>query len=109
MTSIKNGDLDLLVGDELGLLHLYINSAGPGAWPIWELETLGLTDGEGTTIDVGQFAAPQWVDVDEDGLLDIVIGEKNGTLSLYLGCGDENASPHGACSQARPLVKIGVA
>ena len=87
----QDGDLDLLVGDELGLLHLYINSAGPGAWPIWELETLGLTDGEGTTIDVGQFAAPQWVDVDEDGLLDIVIGEKNGTLSLYLGCGDENA------------------
>ena len=87
----QDGDLDLLVGDELGLLHLFMNSAGPGAWPVWELETLGLTDQEGTTIDVGQFAAPQWVDVNEDGLLDIVIGEKNGTLSLYLGCGEETA------------------
>lgn len=81
-----DGDIDLIVGDELGLLHVYRNDSGPGNWPDWQMETLGLTDVSGEVIDVGQFATPQLIDVNEDGLLDLVIGEKNGTLSLYLRC-----------------------
>lgn len=85
----NDGDLDLIVGDELGRIHQYENTSGPGEWPTWEMETLSVTDNEGNPIDVGQFATPQLLDLNQDGLLDMLIGEKNGTLTLYLGCSDE--------------------
>lgn len=85
-----DGDSDLIVGDELGLLHIYSNNAGPGTWPSWALDQLALQDALGDAIDIGQFATPQLIDVSADGLLDLVIGEKNGTLSLYLNCGSSS-------------------
>ena len=95
-----DGDTDLLVGDELGLLHGCSNTAGPGMWPIWNMEELAIQDAQGEAIDVGQFAAPQLIDVNADGLLDLVIGEKNGSLMLYLNCG--SASAPAWCIQTTP-------
>ncbi len=78
-----DGDLDVLVGDELGRIHQFDNVAQPGAWPEFTLTALSLPDNEtGEAIDVGQFATPQLVDMDGDGDLDMVVGEKNGTLTL---------------------------
>jgi hypothetical protein len=96
-----DGDLDLLVGDELGLLHRFNNTAGPGAWPVFELAVLSVPAGGGPdAIDVGQFATPQLIDLDDDGDLDLLVGEKNGTLTLFeqssLGTWDLYVSPvHG--------------
>lgn len=95
-----DGDTDLIVGDELGLLHAYSNEAEPGSWPAWTLSQLAVQDADGEAIDVGQFAAPQLIDVSGDGLLDLVVGEKNGTLSLYLNCG--SASTPAWCLQTTP-------
>jgi hypothetical protein len=47
---------------------------------------LAISDSDGEVIDVGQFAAPQLLDVDGNGELDLIIGEKNGSLKLYLQC-----------------------
>lgn len=81
-----DGDVDLIVGDELGRLHQYNNTSGPGEWPNWEVQLLSIQDNEGVAIDVGQFATPQLLDLDGDGALDLLIGEKNGTLTCYRGC-----------------------
>ncbi|MGB1122286.1 MAG: FG-GAP repeat domain-containing protein [Flavobacteriales bacterium] len=95
-----DGDNDLIVGDELGLLHAYINTAEPGSWPVWTLDQLAVQNAEGEAIDVGQFAAPQLIDVNADELIDLVIGEKNGTLSLYVNCG--SPSTPSWCLQTTP-------
>ncbi|HIO59125.1 MAG TPA: T9SS type A sorting domain-containing protein [Flavobacteriales bacterium] len=86
-----DGDLDLIVGDELGLMHRFQNNAGQGFMPSMQISELSIFDSEGITIDIGQFAAPQLIDINEDGLLDLVVGEKNGTLTLFLNCGDSSS------------------
>lgn len=86
-----DGDVDLIVGDELGLLHAYENVAGVGSDPEWALLDLALADAAGENIDVGQFATPQLLDFNLDGLLDLIVGEKNGTLNLLLNTGSISA------------------
>jgi len=53
---------------------------------------LAITDSDGEVIDVGQFAAPQLLDVDGNGQMDLIIGEKNGSLKLYLNCSTGGAA-----------------
>jgi hypothetical protein len=43
------------------------------------------------SIDVGQMAAPQLFDLDSDGILDLVVGEKTGTLQYFQNQGSANA------------------
>jgi hypothetical protein len=78
-----DGDLDMIVGDETGRVHLFTNSAGTGNTMAFTSQTFNLQDEDGAIIDVGTFSAPTLVDIDRDGLLDLVIGNKNGLLFYY--------------------------
>jgi len=73
-----DGDLDLIVGDYNGRLKYYENSAGLGNDPIFQNGNLLGID----SLDVGLHATPQLVDLNEDGTLDLLIGERNGTLNF---------------------------
>lgn len=73
----NDGDLDLVIGFEDGTLAYYENVGTPTA-PSFTLQTANYGG-----IDVGQGAAPELYDLNDDGLFDLVIGEKEGTLNYY--------------------------
>ena len=72
----NDGDEDMLVGDNSGALLYAENTAGPG-----NVFQFGPIQGQYMGIDVGQMSTPQIIDLDRDGLPDIVIGEKTINVS----------------------------
>ncbi|MFT3883885.1 MAG: FG-GAP-like repeat-containing protein [Flavobacteriales bacterium] len=81
-----DGDMDLYLGEYEGLLHFYRNVAVSGP-PQFSPQSNLVKDDNGTVIDVGQFSTPQFFDLDNDGLQDLLIGERNGNLSYYRNTG----------------------
>lgn len=82
-----DGDQDMIVGDTDGLVHYFENSGGAGNPSSFSLTTPGF---QGINIQ-GQYAAPFLYDVNGDMLVDLIIGERNGNLNLYLNEGTSNA------------------
>lgn len=82
-----DGDEDMYVGDLQGKIHHYRN-VGTGAVAQFELVQANVTYGDGVVIDLGRFVTPIFVDLDEDGLLDLVAGEQNGNLNYLRNVGD---------------------
>lgn len=76
-----DGALDAVVGTNRGELWFYKVQAGGK----FERVTGDANPFEG--INVGQSAAPFLADVDHDGVLDVVVGNKNGELWFYQGQG----------------------
>jgi len=73
-----DGDIDLIIGDREGKIHVFKNSAGQGNPCVFTPFALNYN-----SIDVGSFSTPQLVDFDEDGLSDMIVGKENGTLSYF--------------------------
>jgi hypothetical protein len=72
----NDGDKDMIIGDLDGKLHYFENLGGAG-----NMANFVLAQPNYFGIDVGQFATPQLFDVNNDGKLDLVIGERNGTFN----------------------------
>lgn len=69
-----DGDPDILTGNSDGRL-IYSKNLGDGAFEI--------IDNNYLDIDVEDFSYPQLFDLDNDGLLDLIIGEKRGNINYY--------------------------
>ncbi len=80
-----DGDTDLIVGDLSGRLNLFTNTAGLGNTA--NLELSGFVQADALTVDVGQQSTPQLFDLDGDGLLDLIVGERLGNLNFYKNIG----------------------
>jgi hypothetical protein len=78
----NDGDLDLLLGEENGELYFFTNSAGVG-----NSINVTLTSSSYFGIDIGQFSTPTFFDVDNDGVLDMVVGERSGNLNFFKNYG----------------------
>jgi hypothetical protein len=76
---------DLIIGDADGKLHLFINT-GNTTTPFQ------LSAPNYQNIDIGNYAHPQLIDVNRDGLNDLIIGEQDGTINYLPNTGsDTNA------------------
>ncbi|MCX7847276.1 MAG: VCBS repeat-containing protein [bacterium] len=84
-----DGDLDLLVGDRLGNVHLYLNQPLNSSDP---KERYLMTyqyplDFEGNRSPVGPLVRPELTDWDGDGDLDLLLGAGDGRVYLALNNG----------------------
>lgn len=76
-----NGVVDLLVGDELGHVYLYKGlKDATGNISFSGKEQLRTSEGP---MEVLGFAAPHIVDWNEDGKLQLLVGEANGEISIF--------------------------
>ena len=83
-----DGDQDMLIGDAAGNLHLFENnpSNGVASFTLVAPNYMGINS-------IGADAAPSFFDLSGDGVLDLVVGERIGTLSYFENTGTaSNAS-----------------
>lgn len=76
-----DGDLDMLVGEASGKLH-YFRNTGTVTNPQFVLQAANFSG-----IQAGQYSAPCLFDLDNDGKLDIVVGNRQGILHYYRNTG----------------------
>lgn len=77
-----DGDQDILIGEAFGYLYFGENLAGPNVAPRFaplEFQYMG--------IDVGLSSSPFIADVNQDGLMDIIMGERQGNINYYENIG----------------------
>jgi len=80
-----DGINEMILGTANGSLHLYTKSGnGPEDFV---LQQVNMTDNLSQPIQVGAFASPQLFDLNDDGLLDLIIGEKSAGLKYYKNIG----------------------
>lgn len=84
---IDNDGIDeMLLGDSNGALHLIEKASNN----VENLDFSIVSTPNYQDIDVGSFATPQWFDFDNDNLLDMVVGERSGSLNYYKNVGTVN-------------------
>ncbi|MDQ3142381.1 MAG: T9SS type A sorting domain-containing protein [Bacteroidota bacterium] len=88
----NDGDQDMLVGEYKGYMFYLENIAGPGIEFVFKNPVYPYKD-----IFVNQYSAPELVDLNRDGLMDIVIGGRLGN----------NNAQNEACSSFRYYQNIG--
>lgn len=78
-----DGDLDVFIGSGAGVISFYKNT-GTDSLPIFTAQNGSNNPLDG--VDVGQFSAPIFHDVDKDGDIDVLIGE-NQVVFFYQNMG----------------------
>ena len=98
-----DGDQDMVLGDENGFVHYFENSAGAGNPANFSLALLEMFN-----IDLGNKAHPQLIDLNEDGLLDLVAGREGsyGEIAYFWNFGTPQVASFSIDSSNQALGKI---
>ncbi len=86
----SDGDKDLLLGLENGTVSYYQNTAGAGTNFSFANPISSYTDNLGSPISAQNYCFPQLFDLNDDGLLDLILGKKTGELMYYENVGTPN-------------------
>jgi len=78
----NDGDMDLIIGNSDGTL-IYKENIALSGQPM----TFAAAQFNYQNIDVGEFSAPQLIDINGDTLLDLVVGRKKGLINYYENTG----------------------
>ena len=76
-----DGDLDLFIGNFNGTLQFFENIGSPYNPQYEFIEYV-------SNIDLSGYSTPEFIDIDNDNDYDLIIGNMNGTIYLYLNVGD---------------------
>ena len=97
----NDGDLDLVVGEWYGALHYYENT-GTRSQPNFTERTGAANPLDG--IDVDYASAPVFADLDRDGDLDLILGEREGHLYYYENTGTRTEASFIPHSLSEPVL-----
>ncbi len=78
-----DNDPDMLVGNSEGNLLYFENTATAGQAADFQISLRNYQN-----IDIGFYSTPQLFDLDKDGLTDLIIGKRNGTIAWYQNTGN---------------------
>ncbi|KAA9339977.1 T9SS type A sorting domain-containing protein [Adhaeribacter soli] len=81
-----DGDADLLLGESLGFIYYFRNDSQAGQPPVFTFVSNNYVGQS-----VGAYSTPTLADVDRDGDLDLVVGERNGNLNFFRNNGTVSA------------------
>lgn len=97
----NDGDQDMMVGDDQGMLH-YFRNIGSASFP-----QLLLVEPEFSGIDVDLAAHPQFFDLSTDGIPDLIVGDKYGRIQYFENSGTASSpsfSPNPSIEQLGNLI-----
>ncbi len=77
-----DGDKDLVIGENSGKLYYFKNIAATADTSIFQTPFTNYM-----RIDVGNASTPQIIDLNRDGLLDLVVGRKKGNINYFQNTG----------------------
>jgi hypothetical protein len=82
----NDGDQDLFLGREDGTL-VYFQNTSTGSGAVYSSGNINYKDNLNQTITVTSYCFPQLFDLNNDGLLDLILGKKTGELVYYKNIG----------------------
>ncbi|RLD50584.1 MAG: hypothetical protein DRI94_08245, partial [Bacteroidetes bacterium] len=97
----NDDDLDLFIGNNDGNINYYIND-GTGVF-----SSGTLLEADGSSVDVGDNATPAFADIDDDGDLDLFIGNNDGNINYYINDGTGVFSSQGLLQANGTDISVG--